>query len=308
LPRRLTDTVRRTLAGAVTKRLAGRYFTPAELERADVNGRTLTIADATFRTRLGPPPRLDLVEPPDDEWLTGHLPNLKPADRVWEVAAFLKVRRLATPLEVIERARSGELYDENYYTKRGGGGPYVGYPASVMLDHDPWWEKLADEVVAGYSPKRALDLGCATGLLVRAFKQRGAGAAGIDISKWAIDNAVTGDVVQGSALELPYEDNSFDVIISQDFMEHIHPDDQARNLAEQIRVAQPGATLLHLIPFYDSDPPVQLDAHLCNATADWWQRLFEATPGLEVVSRPADTTPGSDATTLGQYFALRVTK
>lgn len=300
--------LRRGAAGVVTKRLAGRYFTEHELARGTVNGRTLTMADAAFRTMPGLPPRLEIVRAPDDEWLAEQLPKLRPEERIWEVAAFLKVRRLATPEEIVERARTGELYDENYYTKRGGGGPYVGYPASSMQQEDPWWERLADEVVERFRPQHAADLGCATGLLVRAFKQRGTHAAGIDISEWAVRNAVTSDVVQGSALDLPWADGSFDLVISQDFMEHIHPDDQPRNLAEQIRVARPGATILHLIPFYDYPEPVQLDAHLCNASADWWRTLFEETPGVEVVGMPADPRPGTDANSLSQYFELRVTK
>jgi hypothetical protein len=72
-----------------------------------------------------------VVKVPDDPWLREHVTDLAPSEAAWEVVAFLKVRRLATPNEVIERARTGELYDESYFTKRGGGAPYIGYPREL---------------------------------------------------------------------------------------------------------------------------------------------------------------------------------
>jgi SAM-dependent methyltransferase len=208
---------------------------------------------------------------------------------------------LSTADEIIERARSGELYDESYFTRRGGGGPYVGYPASIMVEDGRWWEEVAAEVQASIGPGRALDVGCATGLLVKAFEDRGIEADGIDVSAWAVKHAVSARVVQGSATELPWPDESFDVVISQDFMEHVHPDDLPTVLAEQVRVARPGSALLHLIPFYPFDPPIQVDAHLCQATQEWWERLFERVGGLQIARRPDDSAGGR----LASYFELR---
>jgi SAM-dependent methyltransferase len=300
--RHLRDELRRRLAGAATRRLARRYFTEAELGQAFVNGRTLEIGDATFRLAIGAAgPRFDCTSIPQDEWLSSHLATIDQRQRTWEIIAFLKVRRLSTADEVIDRARSGELYDESYFTRRGGGGPYVGYPASVMLEDDQWWEEVATEVKAKVGPSRALDVGCATGLLVKAFEDRGIEADGIDVSVWAVDHAVSQRVVQGSATDLPWPEQSFDVIISQDFMEHVHPDDLPTVLAEQVRVARPGATILHLIPFYPFDPPIQVDAHLCQATQEWWEALFQRVNDLEIVRRPDERAQGR----LAGYFELR---
>jgi SAM-dependent methyltransferase len=298
--RHVSNAVRRELAGALTRRLARRYFTAEELRDATVNGRRLEVADAAFRLEIGRRgPRFRCVEAPQDEWLATRLQEVVDEERLWEVIAFLKVRRLNSPAQVIDRARSGELYDESYFTRRGGGGPYIGYPASVVGE-GRWWENVAQEL-ADRGSGRVLDVGCATGLLVKALEDRGVEAAGVDVSQWAVDHAVSRSVVRGSALELPWDDASFDVAISQDVMEHMHPDDLPGVLGEQVRVVRPGGTILHLIPFYPFDPPIQVDAHLCQATEEWWTRLLQGIEGLEIVRRP-DERAGRR---LARYFELR---
>jgi hypothetical protein len=59
--------------------------------------------------------------------------------------------------------------------------------------------------------------------------------------------------------------------------------------------------VLHLIPFYPFDPPIQVDAHLCQATQEWWERLFDGVEGLEIARRPNDNAGGR----LASYFELR---
>ncbi len=192
---------------------------------------------------------------------------------------------MASGDEIVARARSGELYDESYFTQRGGGAPYVGYPfeAGTQGANFP---AIAASVLSRHRPARMLDVGCATGGLVRAFAEAGVDAHGIDFAQWAFDHRVIDTVVHGSAFEMPFADDEFDLVISQDFMEHVDPSDLPRAVAEQRRVLAPGGTILHLIPFYDTDPPVALDAHLCQATQDWWMRFLAALPGIEIVREP----------------------
>jgi SAM-dependent methyltransferase len=263
--------------------VASRYFEPEELASAEVGARRLRVGQAEFGvSRDGQ--RLIVRKVPDDSWLRDHVQALEDEERTWAVVAYLKVRTINDPDEVIRRARTGELYDENYFTKRGGGGPYIDYPLQSEGETETERRAIADETAAR-NPGRVLDLGAATGVLVKDLEDRGVEAAGIDISDWAIENRLTDSVVKGTALDLPFEDESFDTIISQDFMEHVHPDDMAKVLAEQVRVTRPGGHLLHLIPFYDADEPFQLDAHLCQANRGWWIKMFEQTPGIKV-SRP----------------------
>jgi SAM-dependent methyltransferase len=276
--------------------VARHYFTEEELSTGQARGDTLTMFDAVFR-RKGDGLVIESV--PDDAWLREYVRSLPDDQAAWEVAAFIKVRRIATPGEIIERARSGALYDENYFTKRGGGAPYVGYPLELN-GFEGNFAGLAEELIAKFAPDRVLDVGCATGHLVKALRDLGLEAEGIDYSEWAVKNAVT-PVVQGSALELPWEREDFGLVISQDFMEHMHPDDLPTVIAEQVRVTKAGGAIAHLIPFYDTDPPVQVDAHLCQATKDWWMRFLSDQPGIEIVHEPREDAPAL----LDRYVHLR---
>jgi SAM-dependent methyltransferase len=277
---------------------ARRYFTDDELAHAEARSDTLTMFDAVFRRRGD---GLTVERVPDDPWLRDYVASLPEDQAVWEVAAFVKVRRISTPEQVVDRARSGDLYDESYFTKRGGGAPYVGYPLELNGAQGNF-AALSREISERLGPRRLLDVGCATGHLVKALRDLGISAEGIDFSQWAVDHAVT-PVVQGSALELPWSDGEFDTVISQDFMEHMHPDDLPRVIAEQVRVVEPGGSIAHLIPFYDTDPPVQVDAHLCQATRDWWLRFLRAQPGIAVEHEPDDAA----SRLLDRYVHLRRT-
>jgi len=64
-----------------------------------------------------------------------------------------------------------------------------------------------------------LDVGCAKGFMLHDFKQiiPGITVKGLDISAYAIENSmddIKNDVIVGDAKNLPYNDNSFDVVIS----------------------------------------------------------------------------------------------
>jgi SAM-dependent methyltransferase len=291
------DTIRR-LTSKRTLDAAKRYFTDDELSHADARRDKLTLFDAVFRRRGD---QLVVETVPDDAWLRDYVASLPDDQAVWEVAAFVKVRRISTPQEIVKRARSGDLYDESYFTKRGGGAPYVGYPLELNGARGNF-ESLSGEIRTSFEPHRVLDVGCATGHLVKALRAQGIEAEGIDFSQWAVDHAVT-PVVQGSALALPWSEGAFDLVISQDFMEHMHPDDLPTVIAEQVRVVEPGGSIAHLIPFYDTDPPVQVDAHLCQATKDWWLKFLRSQPGIEVIHEPDEDAPRI----LDRYVHLRRT-
>ena len=84
------------------------------------------------------------------------------------------------------------------------------------------WEKVARELVSHYElPEnpRILDVGCGKGFLLFDFlKVRpDAEVYGIDISEYAIENAkkeIQGRLKVGNAVDLPWPDNYFDLVIS----------------------------------------------------------------------------------------------
>ena len=58
--------------------------------------------------------------------------------------------------------------------------------------------------------------------------------------------SATAKAVVGNALELPYDDGTFDVVIASEILEHVPADDAA--IAELVRVLKPGGTLAVTVP------------------------------------------------------------
>lgn len=88
-----------------------------------------------------------------------------------------------------------------------------------------------------------LDVGCAKGFMLHDFKELmpGLTIAGIDISDYAIENAI--ETVRpflqvGNAKELPYEDNSFDLVISINTIHNLPPEECQQALSEIQRVSR----------------------------------------------------------------------
>jgi len=88
--------------------------------------------------------------------------------------------------------------------------------------YDGRWLPVAEDMARHYGLKpgdKILDVGCGKGFLLYEFTQAipGVIVAGIDISKYAIDNAkeeVKPFLQVGNALNLPFEDDSFDLVFS----------------------------------------------------------------------------------------------
>ncbi len=88
--------------------------------------------------------------------------------------------------------------------------------------HARFWQATAKRLRDHYKlgdDASLLDVGCAKGFMLHDFKglMPNLAVAGIDISEYAIENAI--ETVKpylrvGNAKELPYEDNSFDLVIS----------------------------------------------------------------------------------------------
>ncbi|WP_299557268.1 class I SAM-dependent methyltransferase [uncultured Mycolicibacterium sp.] len=58
--------------------------------------------------------------------------------------------------------------------------------------------------------------------------------------------SATAEVVKGDALDMPYPDATFDVVIASEILEHIPEDDRA--IAELVRVLKPGGKLAVTVP------------------------------------------------------------
>jgi ubiquinone/menaquinone biosynthesis C-methylase UbiE len=103
---------------------------------------------------------------------------------------------------------------------------------------------------------RLLDAGCGRGEQLLACARKGAAVAGVDYSQAAIEitcetlsDFPDADIREADLTSLPWPDETFDKVMSDDVVEHLDEDQTAESLAEIRRVLRPGGSLvLHTAP------------------------------------------------------------
>ena len=110
--------------------------------------------------------------------------------------------------------------------------------------YDGRWRPVAEEIAQHYQlppDARILDVGCGKGYLLYEFTQvlPEATVAGIDISEYGIEHAK--DEIQsflqvGNAVSLPFDDDSFDLVISINSLHNLYIDELWQALQEIERV------------------------------------------------------------------------
>ncbi len=120
---------------------------------------------------------------------------------------------------------------------RGGLSGYESYDRKSSLG-----ERLAFTLWQVFVCERVLDIGCALGYLVEAFRDLGVDAEGVDFSPYAVehctpsvrDHVRRGDLLQG----LAYPDSTFDLVTAIETLEHLPPEEIPRALREMRRITR----------------------------------------------------------------------
>ncbi len=131
-----------------------------------------------------------------------------------------------------------------------------------MLDHEDrhWWyrgrRRIVQAELARLSPSihdgRVLDAGCGSGRLLDELTVYGT-VSGLDMNPDSVDIARRrghDDVRQGVVEQLPWEDETFDLITSLDVIEHTAND--RVSLGELARVLRNDGRMLITVPAYES--------------------------------------------------------
>lgn len=119
----------------------------------------------------------------------------------------------------------------------------VGYGG---MKYDGRWRGVAEKISKQYgltANSKVLDVGCGKGFLLYEFTQvvPGISVSGIDISEYAIQNSkdeVKKFLHHGSASELPFGDNSFDLVISLNTLHNLYIADLWSAVREIQRVSK----------------------------------------------------------------------
>jgi len=131
--------------------------------------------------------------------------------------------------------------------------------AMLEVDEHHWWYRGRRLIVGAELDRlalpagaRALDAGCGSGRMLQELAGYGE-ASGIELDPDAAAFAASrgsGEVKVGRLEELPWEADTFDLIICLDVIEHTV--DDRRTLAELRRVCKPGGWLLVTVPAYQA--------------------------------------------------------
>jgi ubiquinone/menaquinone biosynthesis C-methylase UbiE len=176
---------------------------------------------------------------------------------------------------------------ENYVPANGRFLPTSLYDRSIAITmrEGVWRPRLVREVLEG-EPADVLDLGCGSGTLAIAIaaapgEHRVTGIDG-DPEILGIARAKPGadqvELVEGMADDLPFNDQSFDRVVTSLLLHHLEPKTKRKALAEAHRVLRPGGRL-HVADFGRSQDPAM-------------RVLFAALQVLDGFSNTADHPAG----------------
>jgi SAM-dependent methyltransferase len=119
-------------------------------------------------------------------------------------------------------------------------------PAHVM---EHYLAKRVRYMVAHCPPGRALDVGCGTGVLAGRLSRSGFAVTGLDPSQGMLD--VMGrsepgvEGVRGEGSDLPFEDETFHMVITVAALHHVaEPDAVRTTLMEMVRVTRPDGRIV----------------------------------------------------------------
>ena len=175
---------------------------------------------------------------------------------------------------IVARQFGKDFFDGSRNTGYGG------------FDYNPrFWQPVVPDFIAHFDIKASdslLDVGCAKGFMLADFKNAipGLTVKGIDISAYAIENghpAVAGDLLVGDCAELPFEDSSFDFVISVTTIHNHDYETCKKALSEIQRVSKKGAFIT--VDAYRNEAEKRA-MHAWNLTAktilhvDEWRTLF----------------------------------
>lgn len=138
-----------------------------------------------------------------------------------------------------------------------------------------YWKLSADSSV--------LDVGCGKGFMLHDLAELipGITAKGIDISLYAIENAIEDmklHVQVANATHLPFPDNSFDVVISINTVHNLEREECAKALREIERVSR-GASFITVDAYRNEEEKERMYAWNLTAktimSVEEWERFFE---------------------------------
>lgn len=175
----------------------------------------------------------------------------------------------------------------------------------------PAWDYTSEIVlealrraVGSVDGRRVLEAGCGTGRISLALARTGAQVTAVDVSQEAVDHTRTifsnarlpVEARLASLFELPFADNSFDIVWNAGVLEHFSESERREALRELLRVTAPGGWVVTLNPSYYS-VVYRLGKWLSERAGKWpyghedpVRSLGQPSQGLPCLARPEFST------------------
>lgn len=190
-------------------------------------------------------------------------------------ARHLERACVATP----EQIALSKSYGKEYFD----GDRLLGYGGYY---YDGRWRPVAQRICDHYKlPADAcvLDIGCAKGFLLHDLKELmpSIKVAGLDISEYAVTNSmesVRSQLDVGDARHLPYEDKSFDLVMSINTLHNL-PVEECKQAIREIQRVSRRHTFIVVDAWRTEEELEQLQKWILTAVTylhvDEWVRIFE---------------------------------
>ncbi len=134
------------------------------------------------------------------------------------------------------------FYNRDYYLGKKGGHKLnkVDSTAGIIF-HNAVNFGRALAIKSLYNPKNCLEVGCSLGYLIKWLRFFGIDAWGIDFSETAKDLAdpkIKKFIKVADVAKIPFQDNSFDMVFSYNFFQHLERSKIKKALEETVRVSR----------------------------------------------------------------------
>lgn len=152
--------------------------------------------------------------------------------------------------------------------------------------HPRFWQPVISTFQKHYdltSDSSVLDVGCGKGFMMHDMAELipGITVKGIDISEYAIENTIQSmrpNVHVGDAISLPFDDNSFDVVISINTVHNLEREECGKALQEIERVSK-GHSFITVDAYHNNEEKeAMLSWNLTGKTimhVDEWKLFFD---------------------------------
>ena len=150
--------------------------------------------------------------------------------------------------------------------------------------YDGRWVPVAKDIVDNFNLKKGdkiLDVGCGKGFLVKDLCNIGIEAYGIDISNYALENCekeISNRLKIGSADNLPFEDNSFNAVISINTVHNLERKQCVKAVKEIERLA-PGKGFIQVDSYKNEEQKKIFESWVLTAKyygyPNEWKKLFK---------------------------------